>query len=334
MSHQLSSAKTDAAFGEINVSKGRDRIEVSFTVLMEPAGEGWQTGVALDGSSSMRQAYGRLLLGGPSSEVVESYKRKGLVHTQVQDGHELLLWDDAALQEMIHAGIFKHSENIVQQPAREFTAYLAGRLDADGGTTVIYWACGGGEQLEVIGDFTEEQCKLAEFKGPQAAKFGNSTMLLPAMKYFADRFHDAENGMYVFITDGELNDMAAVKSYTVELCRDIEAGRRKPLKCVLIGLGDQINEAQMEELDDLESGTTVDLWDHKIAKDMRSIKDIFAELISDQAVAPEAKILDSKGRVVKQFTDGMPAKVTFTMPPDSTFFTLEVGGQTIKQTIQ
>ncbi len=334
MSHQLSSAKTNAAFGEINVSREREKIEVSFTVLMEPAGEGWQTGVALDGSSSMRQAYGQLLLGSPSAQIVESYKSKGLVRAHVQDGYELLYWDNAALQEMIRSGIYKHSENIVQQPAREFTAYLAGNLDADGGTTLIYWACGAGDQLEVMGDFTEEQCKLAEFKGPQATHFGNATMLVPAVKYFVDRFRDAENGMYVFITDGELNDLAAVKSYTIELCRDIEAGRRKPLKCVLIGLGNQINEAQMEELDDLESGTEVDIWDHKIAKDMRSIKDIFAELVSDQIVAPEARILDSKGRVVKQFSDGMPAKVTFTMPPDSTFFTLEFGGQTIKQTIE
>jgi hypothetical protein len=34
----------------------------------------------------------------------------------------------------------------------------------------------------------------------------------------------------------------------------------------LVGIGDAINESQMEELDDLESGTDVDIWDHKIAK--------------------------------------------------------------------
>ena len=79
-------------------------------------------------------------------------------------------------------------------------------------------------------------------------------------------FADARNGMYIFITDGELNDLEEVKRYTVKLCKDIQAGRRNPLKCVLIGLGENINEGQMEELDDLDSGTDVDIWDHKIAR--------------------------------------------------------------------
>jgi hypothetical protein len=38
---------------------------------------------------------------------------------------------------------------------------------------------------------------------------------------------------------------------------------------VLIGVGRDVSEYQMRELDDLDTGTDIDLWDHKIASEMR-----------------------------------------------------------------
>jgi hypothetical protein len=78
--------------------------------------------------------------------------------------------------------------------------------------------------------------------GKFRVEFGSGTALAPAVKYFADRFQDAKNGMYIFITDGELHDLQEVKTYTTFLCRQIQSGRRNPLKCVLIGIGSDINE--------------------------------------------------------------------------------------------
>ena len=336
-SHQLPSNIVAREFGEVNVRKRGGNCEVLFTILMEPQGqeaEGWQTGVALDASASMQGPFGRLLLGSPSSSDVEMYAKKGWVESIKQDGCTYRRWDNRATDEMIRRGVFKYSENDVEPRAREMTAYLARNLDADGGTTVIYWACGTGAEIEVLGDFTAEQCAGASFTGPTKGDFGNQTILTPAVKYFADRFSDAKNGMYVFITDGELNDLPEVKKYTIELCRDIEAKRRNPLKCVLIGLGDKINEDQMEQLDDLDSGTSIDLWDHKIAKTMRDLKEIFAEVVDEHTiVASSAKILDAAGNVVKDFSDGLPAKVSFTMPATSAFFILDVAGNQIKQPI-
>ena len=72
-------------------------------------------------------------------------------------------------------------------------------------------------------------------------------------RYFVDRFRDAPWGFYVFITDGELHDLDEVKAYSTRLARDIAAGRRNPLKFVLIGIGPSVNETQMEELDDLDT---------------------------------------------------------------------------------
>src|SRR5438067_1066742 len=85
------------------------------------------------------------------------------------------------------------------------------------------------------------------------------------------RVRSAPWGFYVFMTDGELHDLDDVVAYSKKLAQDVAAGRRNPLKFVLIGLGPDINEYQMTELDDLETGTDVDLWDHKLASEMRML---------------------------------------------------------------
>ena len=43
------------------------------------------------------------------------------------------------------------------------------------------------------------------------------------MKYFVERFKDAPWGFYVFITDGELHDLDAVKDYSTQLARAVAA---------------------------------------------------------------------------------------------------------------
>jgi hypothetical protein len=58
--------------------------------------------------------------------------------------------------------------------------------------------------------------------------------------------------MYVFLTDGRIDDLESVKAATRRLAAEIAAGRRGSVKCVLVGLGDEIDESQMEQLDDLD----------------------------------------------------------------------------------
>jgi hypothetical protein len=159
--------------------------------------------------------------------------------------------------------------------------------------------------------------------------------LLPAVRYFVERFHDAPWGFYVFITDGELHDLDEVKAYSVRLARDIAARRRHPLKFVLIGMGPSVNETQMEELDDLDSGTSIDLWDHKLASEMRVLEEIFAEVVDRNArVADNGRIVDPQGRVVKDFSDsGLPAYLEFEMPSGAEYFTLEVNGTRVHQVL-
>jgi hypothetical protein len=342
-SHQLPSDIVCKEFGEVDIRRLSDRTEVFFTILMEPQGveaEGWQTGLALDASASMIGAYGISVTAGPKGDVpiklLLKYSIKGWANIVKQDGRDVVIYTDAAVEDALERGYMRRTENEVESLAREMTAYLASSLDADGGTTVIYWACGqSGNEFEECGDFTAEQCKTIMLGGPQKTTFGNGTHLLPAMKYFVDRFKDAKRGMYIFITDGKLDDLDEVKRYTEKLAKSIAAGEHNFVKCVLIGVGSEIDEDQMEELDDLETGTNVDIWDHKIAKEMRSLIEIFAEVVSEnQIVAPSAKIYDESGNVAQQFSDGLPAKVMFTLPVESNSFELEVAGRRIMQTIQ
>ena len=326
-------------FSKINYWDKKDggkRVRVYF--LMENPIEGTQTGVAIDGSGSMMPNFGK-----------ESYKQlrmlnandaktllnKGLAR-QIGNSIELNnVNDPRTMETLAQLGVVRKipaGQNIVEDQARKMTEYLSG-FDADGGTTVVYWATGNdGKQVEVIGDFTRQQCATAPFPGPN--NFGNQTHLLPAIKYFVERFKDADWGMYVFITDGALNDLADVKRYCVQLAKDIEAKRRNDLKFVLIGVGDDIDTDQMEELDDLDTGTDVDLWDHKIAKEMRQLAEIFAEVVSETVViAPnDGVVRDPNGNVLKDYRDsGLPALMVFDLPPGANSFTLEVGGRKVTQ---
>jgi hypothetical protein len=286
-------------FGEVNVHSQPDgSLRVWASILMEPDREGTQTGIALDGSGSMRKLYGQDTGGGVLSPIFAKPK----------------------------------VENIVTPVAQSLCAYLARKIDADGGTTCIYWATGNnGSQIEVVGDLTADQAEQHTFKGPR--DFGTGTQLLPAVRYFVDRFKDAPWGFFVFVTDGELFDLDEVKRYSTQLAREITVGKRRPVKFVLIGVGPDVNERQLEELDDLDTGTEVDLWDHKMAAEMRMLQEIFAEVVDRNArVAEGGRILDSSGKVVRDFRDtGLPALLRFVMPRGSTHFVLEVNGQRIVQ---
>lgn len=270
-------------FGEVNVyPTSRNTNRVVATILMDPHKEGAQTGIALDGSGSMAGLYGAAESGGFLSSIFGSPKPKA---------------------------------NDITPVAQKLCAYLARKMDADGGTTVIYWAVGpGGSQIQEVGDLRADEAERHYFGEPQ--QFGTGTQLLPAVRYFADRFRDAPFGFYVFLTDGELHDLEQVKQYTKRLAQEIVARQRKPLKFILVGLGNSVNEGQMEELDDLDTGTGLDLWDHKLAAEMRVLQEIFAEVVDRNArVADHGRVLDDRGRVLKDYTGhGLPACLEFEAP--------------------
>jgi hypothetical protein len=300
---QLDSTKTVEPFGEVNFFTENDgSIRVKATILMRPQVEGAQTGLAIDGSNSMNQMFGA-------------------------SGAVSALFASA-------------SNNIVQPVARMMAEYLA-NFDSDGNTTVIYWACGiGGGDIQELGDMSAEQAKAHNFIQPKAP--GTGTKLLPALRYFTEtKFPDAPWGIYVFITDGAIEDLDSVKQYSLQIGKEISQGKRDFTKFVLIGLGPHVDEYQMEELDDMDmqgledpKGNEIDLWDHKLASTMSKLEEIFAEVVSSEMIlAPSASITDSSGNPVKpigrsSYADGLPALLEFTMPSTSTSFKITLPDST------
>jgi len=133
-SRQLPSSMVAREFGEINVRRSGGDLEVNFTVLMEPDGEmaeGWQTGVALDASNSMKGWFGQGLRGYVPPQAETEYKKKGWLEVRNLDGRIVQSFQSQAFEDAIARGYLFRTPNIVEPLARDFISYLAGNLDDD-----------------------------------------------------------------------------------------------------------------------------------------------------------------------------------------------------------
>ncbi len=332
-------------FGEVNVrqdiSKSSDRIAecyVEFTIAMEPQGrfaEGWRTGLALDASASMKRAYGRKVEARVDPELLTDYIKQGRLRSYMEDGEPTRKIQREAFTEIQDRGYeVNYTENILQPLVQDFAAYLAESLDGTGKTSLIYWGCGKGAEIQVLGEFDAASCQKLAIAGPKTFQLGKTTKLSPAIAYFMHKYSQAQRGIYIFLTDGRIDDLEQVKNYTKELALEIAVGKRNYLKLILIGIGNDVDRYQMQELDDFDTGLDIDLWDYKIASEMTSLSQIFAEVVNEnQIIAENGSIYDDAGNCVKAYPKGLPAKVDFVMRHDSSWFELEVGTQRIRQSV-
>lgn len=342
---QIDNRVVHEALGEVNVTKNGDQLDIVATILINPedSAEGWQTGMAMDASYSMRRSFGgsnlyMLRAFEPTEE--QELIRQGIIERFTQDGKEMYRISPGGYNQLIESGIIRveNDPNEVEEVCRKIVPMLAGHLDADGGTTVIYWAMGeSGAEISVLGDLTEAEAATAAYPPVSEDKWGHGTRLMPAIRYFMDTFKDAEMGFYVFITDGHLDDFEEVKEFTVKLSHDIDAKRVNPVKLILIGVGEAIDEKQLEDLDDLPDthDLPVDVWDHKIAKEMRSLMDIFTEMVDENKIlAPSGEVQDDQGNTVHSYTDGLPALLRFSLPATAKGFKLVLpNGKSIAQQV-
>lgn len=310
---QLHSNKVVPPFAEVDVWKNADgTLRVKATLMMRPTVENAQTGLAIDGSNSMADMFGH--------------------------------------SDLVPGDFFGSSKpNHVQPVSRKIAEYLA-NFDSDGETTVIYFACGKfGKKLQVIGELNAERAMEQEFSWPEDP--GTGTCLVPAINYFLDHFKNAPWLICLFITDGIIDDLEETKALSKQICEDMASGKRGFTKFVIIGLGKSFSSPEtrasktLEELDDLDDDPVYgvegqDLWDHKLAPEIKTLDVIFAEVVSEQAiVCPSAEILDDKGNSVRpegggSYSDGLPSLLRFTMDGSSKSFTLRLpNGKTVTQDI-
>jgi len=337
---KLSGNVLNNVFSEIDVIDSGSNYKVTFRImkgLSAELSEGWKTGIAIDASISMISSFGRTMDGTLPPDVKEEYIKKNWIKQLNSDGRKASYFEKEAHEDAIKKGYLKQSPNLMDVEIKKFSAYLAENLDFEGKTEVIYWALGpNGDEIEKIDTFTSASIQNTNFQGPkEVARFGKETHLFPAISYFEKSTRNAKRGFFVCITDGNINDLESVIKFTKDLAKEIEGGKRNFFKAVIIGVGDDISEKQMIELDDLDTGTEVDIWDHKIARNIRDVIEIFAELVSEnEIVAPIGSIYNDQKYLIKRFNDGVPAKYTFEIPKTSTSFTLEVGNQSFKQDLK
>jgi len=219
------------------------------------------------------------------------------------------------------------SPNVIEPVAKSMLKFLA-EYSGDGTVELAYWAVGpGGKDVEGVGKIKQDQ--LDSLKVRPRKKMGRSTYLMPIIDHFVNnKLINASWAMAVIITDGLIDDMQDVEKWTEQFAVEVDTGRRKLIKLVLIGLGEQVDAGQLERLDDFEASVDIDIWSSKLASEMEALHEIFDEVMSEELqVAPSGKILDNGGNILRAYNDGLPAKMEFKLHPSSTAFKVEIPGQ-------
>jgi hypothetical protein len=226
--------------------------------------------------------------------------------------------------------------------------YLA-NFAATGKVDLLNWACGAaGELIEDLGSFSGEEIEQIAIKGPKIP-WGTGTKLLPPLRYFINKYKDAPAigvkqpaAICLIITDGIIEDLEDVKEYCFKYSLEI-ADQTKPfIKLLLIGVGNEIDEKQLEELDNMfegsfvkdAAGREIDLWDYQVADDIQILEQIFKEFVSAETIVTHyGRILNQAGAVCEEYNFGVPALMRFRLPAGSTAFTLEFSGGNVTQDI-
>ena len=291
MSHE----KPVEPFSDLHVEEGRVRA----TLLHDPTVEGLEMAIYMDGSGSMSEEY--------------EYRK------QSRD-----LW------EWLFGSPSVTLPNQVEPQVQWMLEYLATK-DRNGVLRVAYWACGAsGKEIEVVGDLKGADARGNQFPGPRVQ--GGATHLKPAMqdyvKYLKSQLPGgARRGCAVFVTDGVLHDAAAVKAYSAQIAKEIATGKLPRTNFILVGVGGQVDEEQMEEICHEEFPGVGHLWCHRIAAELTQVAELVAVLVDEtMTVAAGGTIYDDKGNVLKVYEARLPAVLEFDIPAGARSFTLEVSG--------
>ncbi|MBX9688264.1 MAG: VWA domain-containing protein [Candidatus Obscuribacterales bacterium] len=266
------------------------------TLLHDPTVEGLDVAIYMDGSASMEDDYG------PRGVLAKLAPVKNQVEPQM----------------------------------RWMLEYLASK-DRDGVLRVAYWATGDGSQLEIVGDLSGAQAQTYKFPGPQF--YGKGTVMLPVLRDYVAHLRTqvekgARQGLAVIITDSQMHDADDIRAYSTQVAKEISAGRLPRLNFVLVGVGEQVDEEQMEEICHEEYPGVGHLWCHRVADRMEEMAELVAVLVDEtMTVASGGTIYDDNGNVLKVYEARLPAVLEFDVPPNCKSFTLEVAGQKFTQPI-
>ncbi|RKH50965.1 vWA domain-containing protein [Corallococcus llansteffanensis] len=282
----------------------REGDRVRAVLLHDPTVEGLDMAIYMDASGSMK----------------EEYKYE-------QPQRTFLEW--------IRGAPLKDASNQVEPQVRWMLEYLATK-DRNGLLRVAYWASGtNGRQVEVVGELKGTDVK--QYKFPGAKQLGGFTYLEPALRDYVSYLEQqvkvgAKRGCAIIVTDGRLHDAEAVEKFSAEVAKKIASGRLPRINFVLVGVGDDIDEEQLEHIAHEEYPGVGHLWCHRIAKEITQVAELVAVLVDEtMTVAAGGTIYDDKGTVLKTYEGRLPAVLEFDVPEGAKSFTLEVSGQRYTQ---
>jgi hypothetical protein len=291
-------------FSDLHVEDGHVRA----TLLHDPTVEGLDMAIYMDASGSMEGEYER---------------------TEKRTGGGFWGWLTGTPEKV------EILPNQVEPQVQWMLEYLATK-DRNGVLRVGYWACGAtGSEVEIIGELTGAQAKTYMFPGP--TRLGGQTRLAPAIRDFiaylkTQTSHGAKQGCAVFVTDGQLHDANDVKALTDDIAKQITQGKLPRVNFVLVGVGDQIDEEQLEDICHAEYDGIGHIWCHRIAAEITQVAELVAVLVDEtMTVAGGGTIYDDKGNVLRSYEGRLPAVLEFPVPEGATSFTLEVNGKRYTQ---
>jgi hypothetical protein len=291
-------------FSDLHVEEGRVRA----TLLHDPTVEGLDMAIYMDGSYSMKDEY--------ASKTRETGT----------------FW-----QRLFGTGKTEVLPNNVEPQVKWMLEYLATK-DRNGILRVGYWACGSsGTAVEIIGELKGTDVASYSFPGPK--EMGQATRLAPAMRDYVGYLEKqvkagARRGCAVYVTDGQIQDADEVKQVSAEIARRVARGTLPRTNFILVGVGANVNEEQMEDICHAEFPGVGHLWCHRIAAELGQVAELVAVLVDEtMTVAAGGTIYDDKGKVLKVYEGRLPAVLEFDIPEDTEAFVLEVSGQRYRQPI-
>lgn len=229
--------------------------------------------------------------------------------------------------------ILRKNQNKVQPLAQALGKTLAG--NATGQVALAYWACGDdGSDVDPVGLFKGEQIGSLAIEGPKL--MGGATQLAPIVRYFWEQVFastdQSKTGVAVILTDGMWSDQEELKRLTQIMCDEVAAGRRALMKIVVLVYETESNQSElpkieelMNDLDDYDSGTDVDIWDAKWVNYLSNFSQLFIEPVKQDSLGVGGRVLDAAGNVLLQ-KDEFKFGIQFELPKNSSSFTVVLEG--------
>ncbi|MCA9071553.1 MAG: hypothetical protein KDA84_21655 [Planctomycetaceae bacterium] len=202
-------------------------------------------------------------------------------HDGAGDGnqHAVLALDASRSMISLYGNQVFGGPNRVEIVARNLGSVLT---ELAGNVTILYWALGLGDGIEIVGDFDKVTFSDAAITGPKTEKWGRGTCLLPTIRYIAETVDQhSQSTLGVVLTDGIIEDEKECMEYCLQLGENIkkavDAGDRPKdsFQIVMIGVGEDVDVGQLERFDDLFDDTPlageVDLFSSNLAAHMQDV---------------------------------------------------------------